>query len=43
MVHHTLARPKMDAAWRRKAAYADKDTSIFLMISKEYDENKDRE
>lgn len=38
MVHHTLARPEMEAAWRRKAAYADKDTSIFLMISEEYDE-----
>jgi DNA-directed RNA polymerase alpha subunit len=27
----------MEAAWRRKAAYADKDTLIFLMISEEYD------
>jgi hypothetical protein len=37
MVHHRSARPEMEAAWRRKAAYADKDTSIFLMISEEYD------
>ena len=40
MVHHRSARPEMEAAWRRKAAYADKDTSIFLMISEEYDVKK---
>jgi len=40
MVHHTLARPEMEAAWRRKAAYADKDTSIFLENSEEYDVKK---
>lgn len=28
MVHHMLARPEMEAPWRRRAAYADKDAYI---------------